>query len=218
MISTVHPNPSPKTLLLTAGAFGAAVAEKISLTDQVTVESLLDFSDQLPNVITDYDYIAVVSWRPYINLYQKIDELCFEHNIRWSVTDLSGQLLRCGPLVIPGHGACYHCFYQRISCHRTAVERENVVEAYLERDPTLGVEGFVQPMVNIAATALLENGRADQAQASSFRFIDVLASSVRISKVIGIHNCSRCRPKPEGFDQKDRFIESMVPTLEEILD
>jgi hypothetical protein len=93
-----------------------------------------------------------------------------------------------------------------------------VIEAYLERDPSLGVEGFIQPMVNIAAAALLENGRADQSQASNFRFIDVLASSVRLSKVIGIHNCSRCRPKPEGFDQKDRFIESMVPTLEEILD
>lgn len=211
-------NHSLNTLVLTAGDFGAAVGQKLIQTLDATVMPLLEVGDQLAELVTQYDYIAVASWRPYVKLYRQIDTQCFAHDTRWSVSDMSGQVLRCGPLVIPQQGACYHCFYSRVSSHHTAVERESIVEGNLERQDTLGLAGFIQPLVEIAAAALTEDATAPVEQASHFRFVDMLASSVRKSEVIGIHNCPRCRPKAEGFDQSRRFIDGMLPVLGEILE
>lgn len=214
----MHPNHSLNTLVLTAGDFGAAVGEKLAQSLDATVMSLLAVKDQLDELVAQYDYIAVASWRPYKKLYSQIDTLCFEHNTRWSVADMSGQVLRCGPLVIPGQGACYQCFYSRDACHHTSAQRSSIVEGNLERREEMGLAGFIQPLVNIAASSLTEDAAAPDKQASRFRFVDMLASSVRESQVIGIHNCPRCRPKADDFDQSRRFIDGMLPVLGEILE
>jgi hypothetical protein len=204
--------------MLTAGEFGAAVGEQIANSLNAEVHSLLSVKDELETLIKQYDYIAVASWRPYVKLYRQIDQICFDNNIRWSVTDMNGQVLRCGPLVIPTQGTCYHCFYSREVSHLKAVQRSSIAEGNFERQDSMGLAGFIQPLVSIAASSLTEDSTADAKKASRFRFVDILASSVRESKVIGIHNCPRCRPKDDDADQSRRFVDGMIPTLGEILE
>lgn len=204
-------------LILTAGEFGKAVGRRLSESHGARCADLAEGCARLPALLDGEEFVGVATWRPYPQLCREIDDACFAHGMRWSMVELAGDTLTCGPLVAPGQGACHHCYLRRAASFRRAPERETALRACFDADPALGVQGFPAALVMIGAAALAEDA-ADGAPAARVRSVDVLTSSVRESEVIGVHRCPRCRARAPGFDPTSRSSAALVPSLEELLD
>jgi bacteriocin biosynthesis cyclodehydratase domain-containing protein len=203
-------------LVLTAGRFGEAVGRAIvRRRPDARVTPLLDARDRLGDAIGDASYVAVALWRPYVGDCERLDALCAERGIRWSSAHVDGEVISCGPLVVPGAGPCYTCYRRRLLSHHKAADREMALRRVLENDPRIGSEGFVPAMVQIAAGALLEDADAPSAEAGRLRMVDVLNGTVLETEVIGVHGCPRCAPP--GPEPGARFVEALIPELTRLL-
>jgi bacteriocin biosynthesis cyclodehydratase domain-containing protein len=206
-------------VMLTAGPFGQAVAFCAQRQADIIVRPLLPDAEANAAAVKDADFISVAAWRPHARALQCLDDLCHRRGVPASFADMHGQRLTIGPLIIPnaaGNG-CYHCYLKRWNAHHPAPEREMVIEAAYARDWALGPAGYIQPLVSIAAAALLEDSAACAARAASLRVVDVLTGSVLQSRVIGIHRCPRCRPEPAGRRPGERFVEHIGPEMKALL-
>lgn len=206
-----------QTILLTAGAFGAAVGARVQAlapaSAPVHVAPLPHDRDTLNAFVRDAASIAVAAWRPYVKTFELIDDLCFAARVPWTLVEIHGQRLSCGPLVRPGTGPCYHCYHKRWASHHPAPEREMVIERAYERDPQMGPPGFIGPLVEIAAAALAEDMLAPAEQGGRLRLVDVLTGAVLETAVLGVHACPRCGLPNEG-PTGTRFVRHLVSALE----
>lgn len=204
-------------LALHAGDFGEAVAASLIEDDpRACALSLLARADVIEAAVARADFVAVATWRPYVELGQWLDDVCHRHRRRWSSVEVAGTTLGCGPLVDPGAcTACYHCYVSRLDAHRRDGDRRRALRQAYAADPSLGPLGYTPAMVAIARAALrhdLEGGCAGR-----FHHVDVLSGSVMESAVIPLHDCPRCRPGRAGDDPKNRFVEHMSAELERLI-
>lgn len=200
-------------LMLTGGEFGAAVARRIAGTRDITVCDLAAPFERIAELVEPHEFVAVATWRPYLSTCRSLDALCHRLGRPWSLVEISGSALICGPAIVPGSGAgCYHCFNARLDAHRRDGDRLRALRHAYANDPRLGPAGFTQSMVAIGAASLLEDA-ASRETAGRFRQIDVLTGAVLESRLIALHDCSRCRPEPEGHDPTRRFVASLLPEL-----
>lgn len=203
--------------ILTAGEFGDRVA--LRLREQwpaATTAALAHERESLRPLIEAAQFVAVAAWRPYAATFRVIDELCFETRTPWSVAEIHGQRLTCGPLVRPEHGPCYGCYRMRWNSHHPAPQRELVLERAYARDPNLGPPGFIGPLVEIAAAALIEDVTATADKAGRLRLIDILTGAVLESEVIAVHGCARCQPVRDKLPG-ERFVRHLAPALQRVL-
>lgn len=203
-------------IVFTAGSFGVQVGKRLAQLQGATVLPLHHDRQAMREQIREADFVAVASWRPHVRACELIDDLCFEARIPWSLVEINGQRLICGPLVRPGEGACYHCHRRRWLSHHKAPEREQVLQQAYDHDDTLGPIGFIGPMVEMAAQALAGDASASRAEAGRLRLVDVLNGAVLESAVIGVHECPRCRPRAAARTG-DRFVRALVPEFERLV-
>jgi hypothetical protein len=201
--------------LLTAGSFGESVADR--LAQEYEISSLSLFSEQ--NVISEFiksgNYLAVAAWRDYPEVFNFIDQICWKYKIRWSLAYIDGVDLCCGPLIVPEKGTCFNCFQRRSDSHQKSPDRLQSLRQYYTGNNNRGVEGYVQPMVEIAVSSLIEDKIAPSHLAGKFRKINVLTANVMESENIGIHGCALCRSKGDDYDPRNRYIEHLVGCLDE---
>jgi bacteriocin biosynthesis cyclodehydratase domain-containing protein len=208
-------------LILTRGPFGQAVGEQVcqrlhGLGRAAQAQELPLDGAALAAAVARASAIAVALWRPYPQELRWLDDACFAAGVPWTMAELHGTRLTCGPVVVPGAGPCHHCFQRRWASHHPAPERELVIERAYRQDPALGPKGFVQPLVAIAASALVEDLHEPAARAGQLRLVDVLSGAVQETAVLGIHACPRCgihHPGPTG----SRFVDQLAPAIEELL-
>jgi len=205
----------PAINVLTAGSFGASVGARMQQRGAVRVSQLTHDRETLEASIAGAGFVAVASWRPYVTTFRLIDEICHERRVPWSLAELHAQRLTCGPLVHPDERACYHCYRMRWASHHPAPQRELVLERAYARDPDLGPAGFIHPLTEIAAAALLEDAQSAPTAAGRLRLVDVLTGAVLESAVIAVHGCPRCYPAASPRGQ--RFVHELVPALREVL-
>jgi bacteriocin biosynthesis cyclodehydratase domain-containing protein len=203
-------------LILCSGNFGKAVADRLQAKHDVTCVPLPDGCNRLDELLQNQDFVGVASWRPHPDLCKQIDNACFVHGIRWSMACLSENTLICGPLVIPGQGACYHCYLQRVASHHAAPDWERGAQSYYDEHVEAGPIGYPMALVEIAAAALAEDAVASGVGAR-LRSVDILGSGVQESEVIGIHRCPRCRKRADGYDPTQRFVADLVPAIKRML-
>jgi len=203
-------------LIFTAGSFGRAVGRRLADMHDARCADLVEHASSFGNIVRGADFVGVAVSRPYPALCQAIDVACFEQGIRWSMVQLHGDTLTCGPLVIPGRTACHHCFLSRAASHYTGAAWERALRAHYAAQPDDGPAGYPAALVEIGANALAGDARTQVARAR-VRSVDVLTSSVRESEVVGIHQCPRCRKRPAGYDPTERSVEHLVPSLENLL-
>jgi bacteriocin biosynthesis cyclodehydratase domain-containing protein len=202
-------------IVLTVGTFGSSVGERLRQRCDAEVVALTHERASLQSAVARASFVAVAAWRPYVATFRLLDELCHDAGVPWSLAELHNDRLTCGPLMYPGAGACYHCYRMRWSSHHPAPQREMVLERAYARNPQLGPPGFIRPLVEAAAAALLEDSRSDSSQAGRLRVLDVLTGAVLESAVIPVHGCPRCYPnRPAGGE---RFVHKLVPALREVL-
>jgi len=203
-------------LILTGGEFGAAVSRRIAGKREVTVCELAAPPECIAPLVEQHEFVAVATWRPYMEICRSLDTVCHRLQRPWSLVEISGSALVCGPSIVPGSGAgCYHCFNARIDAHRRDGDRLRALRNAYANDPELGPAGYTPAMVAIAAASLLEDA-ASPATAGRFRQLDVLTGAVLESRVIALNDCPRCRPLPEGHDPTRRFVVSLLPELERL--
>ena len=204
-------------LILSAGSFGRAVGEFISArAPSARLAAMPADVTAIDGLIDGAAFVAVAAWRPYHAAFEHIDDLCFDRRLGWSLAELHGQRLTLGPCVVPGAGACYHCYRQRWNVHHPAPDRELVLEEAYARNPDMGPAGFIAPLVAIAGAALLQDAAGGAAAAGRLRLVDVLTGSMLATEVIGVHGCPRCRPRPAG-PAGARFVDRLVPAIEEVM-
>lgn len=206
-------------IIFTAGDFGQAVADRISVLRsefKVFPLTVVTDTDAFEKIIKDAAFVAVATWRPYLKELMLIDQYAFDHKFSWSLAEIHGQRLMCGPLVIPGAGACYSCFRQRLLTQHKSPDRERVLESYYRSSPQAGPFGHVNALVEIATQAILEDASLGADDAGRFRAIDVLSGAVLESRVIGVHECPRCRPK-DYTEVGGRFTQHLIPEIERIM-
>ncbi|MDP5210779.1 TOMM precursor leader peptide-binding protein [Microbulbifer sp. 2205BS26-8] len=203
-------------IVLTAGQFGIRVGQRLAQLCDAEAVPLPQEREHLELLIQRADFVAVATWRPYVQSCTLIDDLCFRFGVRWSLAEIHAQRLTCGPLVNPGNGACYQCYRKRWLTHHKSPEREQVLNEAYERDSALGPTGSIGPLVEVAAQALADDAVAADGEAGRLRLVDVLSGAVLKSGVMGIHECPRCRPaKPARTGE--RFVQHMVPEIERML-
>ena len=207
--------------VLTSGPFGQAVGQQVCLrlqADGRAAEALALPLEQpsMAAVAARAAAIAVAVWRPYPQALRWLDDACFGQGVPWTLAELHGTRLTCGPVVVPGQGPCHHCYQRRWASHHPAPDRELVIERAYRHDPTLGPKGFVQPMVAIAASALVEDLHQPALRAGQVRLVDVLTGAVQETAVLGIHACPRCGVRHDG-PPGSRFINQLAPAIEELL-
>lgn len=203
-------------LILAGGEFGAAVARRIAGRREATMCDLTAPFDQIAQLVEQHAFVAVATWRPYVQVCRALDDVCHRLRRRWSVVEISGSALTCGPAIVPGSGAgCYHCFNARTDAHRRDGDRLRALRTAYANDPALGPAGFTPALVAIAAASLLED-EASRETAGRFRQVDVVSGAVLESRVIALHDCPRCRPQPQDHDPTQRFVVSLLPELERL--
>jgi bacteriocin biosynthesis cyclodehydratase domain-containing protein len=203
-------------LILTGGEFGAAVSRRIAARRELTVCDLTAPSDHIAQLVEQHAFVAVATWRPYVQACRSLDDVCHRLRRPWSLAEISGSALTCGPAIVPGSGAgCYHCFNARTDAQRRDGDRLRALRTAYANDPTIGLAGYTPAMVAIAAASLLED-ESTRETAGRFRQVDVVNGAVLESRVIALHDCPRCRPQPGGYDPTQRFVASLLPELERL--
>lgn len=202
-------------LILHSGNLGAAIAQRLQNRHAAKVADLHEAGAMLEQFLPGQAFVGVAAWRPFSDLFRLIDTACFKYGIRWSSVTLNEFSLNCGPLVVPGRGACYHCYLQRKESHNLASDWERAAQAYYTEHPQEGPLGYPQALVEIGAAALAEDAMAD-ATPARIRSVDVLGAGVQESTVIGIHRCPRCRQRLGAHDPAQRSVEILIPAIKEL--
>lgn len=203
-------------LILTSGHFGEAVGARLAASHDAVLANLHASAGRMESLLAGHDFVAVATWRAEPALCRELDDVCFAHGVRWSMVQIDGDVLTCGPLVEPGRGACHHCYQQRASAQTASLQWARALQAHYDTHPDAGPAGYPAVLVTIGAAALAEDKEAYGA-AARVRTIDILTSIVRESSVIGIHRCPRCRSRGPDFDPTERSVADLVPHLERIL-
>jgi hypothetical protein avisC_05777 len=104
----------PVTAYLPQGQFGHAVVHRLARpqdvvlpVDHALADALVPYADRLV-LVADADRVA---------LREALDDLSFTRSLPSLGLELTPTELRCGPLVVPGRTACYHCYARRRQQH-----------------------------------------------------------------------------------------------------
>lgn len=104
----------PVTAYLPQGQFGQAVVHRLARpqdvvlpVDHALADALVPYADRLV-LVADADRVA---------LREALDDLSFTRSLPSLGLELTPTELRCGPLVVPGRTACYHCYARRRQQH-----------------------------------------------------------------------------------------------------
>jgi bacteriocin biosynthesis cyclodehydratase domain-containing protein len=198
-------------LVLTAGRFGCAVAERIAATEpNATIKDLFVGLPHLDELVASTGFVALALWRRYPAIADAVDAACVRHRVPWSSATLEGKHLVIGPLVTPAKGPCYACYRRRWAAHLAQPEREFTLDAAYESDDTVGVPGFPPGTATVAAAGLALD-RADVMIASGrVRMLDLVRCTFEETRVVRVHGCERCgQVLPPGT----RYVRHLLPAL-----
>jgi bacteriocin biosynthesis cyclodehydratase domain-containing protein len=204
-------------LIIMGGQFGEDVARRIARRREgVALRDINAPAEETYELVSGHELVLLAVWRPYIEFARGLGEACHVHGRSWSVAEMSGTTLTCGPLFVPGSGkGCYDCLLARVDARARGGDATRALRAAYAADPKLGPVGHTGPMAAVAAAGLIE--AAEGGANGRFRKVDVLTGSVLETELIPRHDCPRCRPVPDGYIPTSRFVETMVPQLERIL-
>jgi bacteriocin biosynthesis cyclodehydratase domain-containing protein len=202
---------SGPVVVLTEGAFGRAVADRIeNALPGATQRELRSSIDALPELLGDARFVGLALWRRYPEWADAVDAMCHARHVPWSGVTLDGRWLITGPLVVPGKGPCYGCYRKRWLTHLADPAREQALDEAYAADPDLGCIGFVPSAVSISVSALLLDITEANRIPGRVGKVDLLHCRTQETRVVGVHGCTRCGlPSPRG----DRYVRRLRDQL-----
>jgi bacteriocin biosynthesis cyclodehydratase domain-containing protein len=161
--------------------------------------------------------ILVASWRPVNGLCRAVDRTCHERQLPFVPLIADSMTLRAGPVVVPGRGSCWTCWYLRYRQHARALHHRQAVWQHYETYPEAGPSGYLEPYAMLGAARLCELVDAVEAPddnrpvAGTVWQIDMLTREITTSTGVGVDGCAQCglRRDPNG-----RTVAEMQKALE----
>jgi bacteriocin biosynthesis cyclodehydratase domain-containing protein len=202
--------------VLTVGSFGAAVArhlEKIR-TDVVDVTDALHKCEMRADVSVN----VVAAWRPVPQLCEAADEFSYCHKQTFIPLILDSHLVRLGPVTTPydSSGGCWACWMLRSKQHDPWEKERSVLNQYYASHPDSGPEGYLEPIAAIGAARIAwtvdASDRSCSIAGQIWQFNTITLEIVH-SKVIGVHDCSRCGLKRPARDRSISDIKHQLGYL-----
>jgi bacteriocin biosynthesis cyclodehydratase domain-containing protein len=189
-------NPPLPVHLLTLGAFGRAVARYLgTLRSDVKETPVSDNTIPIPEMWPISRVTAITSWRPAPTLCKLLEELSYDWQRPFVPLFQSSTALRLGPVVVPGQGPCWTCWTQRFRQHAEWPEAEAVILDHYAQHGEAGPHGFLEPFAMMAAerlSSIIDQLSSSIPIAGNIWQIDMLTRDISVSRVVGVHDCSRC--------------------------
>lgn len=182
--------------LLSVGPFGHSVGNYLRIfRDDVHVTPVNDNTIPLPDTWPDSRIIAVAAWRPVPTLCELLNQLSFERYCPFLPLILDSSILRLGPIVSPGNGACWNCWVRRSHQHSAWPKEQSALLQHYASYPDFGPQGYLEPFAMMGAAKITEAiNSLDSSTAIPGHIwqIDMLTRKIATSTVVGIHDCPRC--------------------------
>lgn len=207
--------------LLSVGAFGIAVARYLKAFRRDLWETVVtDESTVQPKIA---HVTVVAAWRPVPKLCELVDELSFEWQRPFIPVMVESAALRLGPVVIPGRGACWHCWTARSRQHSELAPAQLALLQHYTSNPEAGPQGYLEPFAMMAAARIaqiIEELDSSAAIPGYVWQIDMMTRAINTSMVVGVHGCPRCGidrlARELGFAEMQRELSYLWLGLQEL--
>lgn len=179
--------------LLSVGPFAKAVAGWLKTFRHDVIETALTDEHAVQPGIARITVVA--AWRPVSGLCELLDTLSFEWQRPFVPLIVESSILRMGPVVMPGRGACWQCWQQRARQHSEWALAQSALLQHYASAPQAGPQGFLEPFAVMAATRIaqvIEDLDSQSAMPGFIWQIDMLSRAITTAVAIGIHDCPRC--------------------------
>lgn len=137
----------------------------------------------------------IAAWRPVINICNKLEEISYERGVPFIPLMADSTVIRLGPIVVPGAGACWTCWLNRSAQHETNLRIQSAVMAHYSARPDAGPQGYLRPLAMIAAARLsaIINDLDSSDQVGGYIWqMGIITRQITTSNVVGVANCPRC--------------------------
>lgn len=195
-------------------AVGAAFKELMPEAPGVIVTALRDDETTFPALWPTASIHILAAWRQVRALSRAFDEMCHAWRTPFIEAVMETPMLRVGPVVVPGSGACRGCYEKRTLQHASRPAQLEALWQYYDANPGRGPQGYLTPFIEIAALRLaqfVDELEQNPAQAAgSVWELDVVSRLTRTGKVVGIHACPRCGL---GRNEATRSFAEMLDEL-----
>jgi bacteriocin biosynthesis cyclodehydratase domain-containing protein len=179
-----------------AGNFGKAGGQYLKSFRNDIIETVVtDDTIPLPEVWPASRALVLIGWRPAPNLCSLLEELSYKWERPFIPLFLDSTVMRLGPVVIPGHGACWNCWIQRSQQHADWPEAEAALLDHYGHSPASGPHGYLEPFAMMAAARLsevIDQLTEPEKIGGHIWQLDMLTQHVTLSQIVGIHGCPRC--------------------------
>lgn len=182
---------------LARGAFGASVLDLMDADDDLDVGRHEDAEAAFAGPA---DVVVLVLWRPDPGLCERADALAHERGRPWFPVIAEHPVIRVGPVVRPGRGACFACYARRRVQHDAHGATTRHLYAAYASDPGFGPAGFLPHHARTAAgiaARLVAAVRDATVPAGTVVTTRLLRTWITADPVVSCHGCTRCRvPRP----------------------
>ena len=190
--------------LLAVDDFGSLLATRLQRLSSSWLVTRFEPQSLTDNIPSQSSLIVVAAAHPIPSICEELDEVCFARSIPWIPVVQEEAGITIGPIVLPGAGPCYGCYFRRLAQHALDADVLQTATAFYRRQPCASPAGFFPPAASLAAGAIadiVERLAKDQfAEAGQVRRFNILGWETMTSRVIGIHGCPRCgRGRNEGL-------------------
>lgn len=207
--------------VVAVGSWGAAVASAIAAARPDTSVSLaghdLAAGQPAPTGPRHVVCSLLAAGAPMPGYSSVLDEAAFQHGVPWLPIVVEHPVLRVGPAVVPGLGACYGCWRRRLRQHAVAPDLEAALEQTYRQATPDRPGGHLPAAARLAATIALDTvdrlGGDAAAEAGRVRQMDLVTRKVSAGHAVGVHGCPRCGL---GRDEADRTYVSLLAELAEL--
>ena len=195
----------PVTAYLPQGQFGHAVVHRLARpqdvvlpVDHALADALVPYADRLV-LMADADRVA---------LREALDDLSFTRSLPSLGLELTPTELRCGPLVVPGRTACYHCYARRRQQHGyrpLPEDLEPLPQGYARHHVVLGAG-----LISLALGVLDREGPVDGGEpgpddatgadglGGQVWTVDLVTGMTSLARTIATDRCETCSGPPDA--------------------
>jgi bacteriocin biosynthesis cyclodehydratase domain-containing protein len=188
--------------VFSVGPFGRAVATYLKAFEPDMMET--ECSDErapFSEECSQGGINVMASWRPVPRLCEHLDKFSSAARRPFVPLVLESNVLRLGPIIIPGEEGCWLCWEKRSAQHAAAPDDRAAVLEYYSAHAGAGPKGYLEPFALIGAINIkqvVDLLRSSNQCAGHIRQIDLVTRQIKTGVLVGIHNCPRCGLGREG--------------------
>lgn len=183
--------------ILSVGAFGRAIATSLQELLPGVIETRIELNGQTHPMLWPTAKVHVLaSWRPVTKLSRLLDEMCHAWRTPFIEAVQETPMLRVGPVVVPGQGACYGCYETRTLQHVQRALEYKALRDFYNLQPRQGPQGYLPAIADLAAIRIAQFVRELEHDAATVAGqvwqLNTIHRDTMNATIVGVHACPRC--------------------------